>query len=260
MTAINKETKGFPFPILQGVLPIKGAEVPSEIIAGITLAALAIPEVMGYTKIAGVDSAGGHSQLAQTTTTLIVLLVLLFLTRVLAYMPAAVLSAVVFLIGVELIDIKGMKKIFVERRSEFWVALITAGVVAFPRALEWAEQHESSRIHLDAVLMRNLDASAFRLTSGKVWHSESVFTFLAENGGWIPALLLFLVLSLPLLNLVRFDRLPVRERVLTAWAALYLIAFLSIPFLWLAPLGLLFFLIYVHLLNQLGRSDAEGSR
>ncbi len=35
------------------MLPIKGVEVPSEIIAGITLAALAIPEVMEYTKIAG---------------------------------------------------------------------------------------------------------------------------------------------------------------------------------------------------------------
>ena len=31
--------------------------------------------------------------------------------------------------GVELIDIKGMRSILVERPSEFWVALITAGVV-----------------------------------------------------------------------------------------------------------------------------------
>jgi len=41
------------FPILQGVLPITAARIPAEILAGITLAAIAIPEVMGYTKISG---------------------------------------------------------------------------------------------------------------------------------------------------------------------------------------------------------------
>jgi sulfate permease, SulP family len=40
-------------PILQGVLPITMARIPGEILAGITLAAIAVPEVMGYTKIAG---------------------------------------------------------------------------------------------------------------------------------------------------------------------------------------------------------------
>jgi len=78
-----------------------------------------------------VDSAGGRSQLAQITTSLIVLLVLLFLTGPLANMPKAVLSAVVFLIGVELIDVKGMRKIWIQRAPEFWVALITAVVVIF---------------------------------------------------------------------------------------------------------------------------------
>ena len=78
-----------------------------------------------------VDSAGGRSQLAQITTSLLVLLVLLFLTGPLANMPSAVLSAVVFLVGVELIDVKGMRKIWAQRRPEFWVALITAVVVVF---------------------------------------------------------------------------------------------------------------------------------
>lgn len=83
------------------------------------------------TKTQMVESAGGRSQLSQVTTSVIVLLVLLFLTKPLAYMPGAVLSAVVFLIGVELIDIKDMRTIFAQRPSEFWVALITAGVVIF---------------------------------------------------------------------------------------------------------------------------------
>jgi SulP family sulfate permease len=81
------------------------------------------------TKTQMVESAGGHSQLAQLTTSFIVLMVLLFLTGPLAYMPGAVLSAVVFLIGLELVDMKGMKKIYAERPWEFWVALITAAVV-----------------------------------------------------------------------------------------------------------------------------------
>lgn len=78
------------------------------------------------TKTQMVDTAGGRSQLAQIVTSLVVLAVLLFLTAPLAYMPTAVLSAVVFVIGVELIDIKGMKKIWVQSPNEFWVALITA--------------------------------------------------------------------------------------------------------------------------------------
>ncbi len=83
------------------------------------------------TKTQMVESAGGHSQLAQLTTSFIVLLVLLFFTGPLAYMPGAVLSAVVFLIGMELVDIRGMYKIYLERPWEFWVALITAAVVVF---------------------------------------------------------------------------------------------------------------------------------
>jgi SulP family sulfate permease len=83
------------------------------------------------TKTQMVDGAGGRSQLALIVTSVIVLLVLLFLTGPLAYMPDAVLSAVVFLIGVELIDFAGIRKIYQQRRSEFWVALITMLVVAF---------------------------------------------------------------------------------------------------------------------------------
>jgi MFS superfamily sulfate permease-like transporter len=67
--------------------------------------------------------------LAQIASSVVVLLVLIFLTGPLAYMPAAVLSAVVFLICVHLIDVKGMRQIYRERPAEFWVALITAATV-----------------------------------------------------------------------------------------------------------------------------------
>ncbi len=81
------------------------------------------------TKTQMVDRAGGRSQVAPLTTSVIVLLVLLFLTAPLASMPRAVLAAIVFLIGVELVDIAGLRTIFVQRRDEFVVAVITAAVV-----------------------------------------------------------------------------------------------------------------------------------
>jgi len=83
------------------------------------------------TKTQMVDSAGGRTQLSLLVTTLLVLLVLLFLTAPLAYMPEAVLSAIVFMVGIELIDLTGMRSIYVQRRSEFWVAVITALMVVF---------------------------------------------------------------------------------------------------------------------------------
>ncbi|MFZ2088686.1 MAG: SulP family inorganic anion transporter, partial [Desulfobaccales bacterium] len=76
-----------------------------------------------------VESAGGRSQVAMMASSVVVLLVLLFLTAPLAYMPEAVLSTVVFLICVHLIDVQGLRRIYRERPWEFWVALITAATV-----------------------------------------------------------------------------------------------------------------------------------
>ncbi|WP_170416756.1 SulP family inorganic anion transporter [Ruegeria atlantica] len=81
------------------------------------------------TKTEMVASAGGRSQVAQLTTVMIVLVVILFLTGPLAYLPNAALSAVVFLIGLKLIDLKGLIAIYRQARSEFWIAVATAAVV-----------------------------------------------------------------------------------------------------------------------------------
>ena len=83
------------------------------------------------TKTQMVDGAGGKSQLAQVTTGVAVLAVLLFFTPALQYMPNAVLAAVVMLIGVELIDIAGMRAIARVRTGEFTVAALTAATVVF---------------------------------------------------------------------------------------------------------------------------------
>lgn len=78
------------------------------------------------TKTQMVDSAGGRTQVAQVTTGIIVLVVLLFLTAPIQYIPQAVLSSVVFLIGIELVDRKGMREILRMRPDEFVVATLTA--------------------------------------------------------------------------------------------------------------------------------------
>jgi sulfate permease, SulP family len=81
------------------------------------------------TKTEMVDEAKSHTQVAQLTTAAVVALVLLFLTKPLQYLPNAVLAAVVFLIGLKLIDVATMRKIWRLRKDEFWVALVTAIVV-----------------------------------------------------------------------------------------------------------------------------------
>ncbi len=81
------------------------------------------------TKTEMVDNAGGRTQLAQLASSVVVLCVLLFLTGPLAFLPNAALAAIVFLIGVELIDVRGMRSILYARPREFWVALLTAVVV-----------------------------------------------------------------------------------------------------------------------------------
>lgn len=83
------------------------------------------------TKTAMVDDAGGRSQLAQLVTAAVVLVVLLVLTKPLTFMPEAVLAAVVFLIGVKLVDVRGMREVLRLRPVEFFVALATAVIVVF---------------------------------------------------------------------------------------------------------------------------------
>jgi MFS superfamily sulfate permease-like transporter len=81
------------------------------------------------TKTEMVDEAKSHTQVAQLTTAAVVAIVLLFLTKPLQYLPNAVLSAVVFLIGIKLVNILGMRGIWRLRKDEFWVAAATAAVV-----------------------------------------------------------------------------------------------------------------------------------
>jgi MFS superfamily sulfate permease-like transporter len=49
----------FPVRFLRGLRPIETSRLPFEVLAGVTLACLAIPEVMGYAKIAGMPVISG---------------------------------------------------------------------------------------------------------------------------------------------------------------------------------------------------------
>jgi sulfate permease, SulP family len=83
------------------------------------------------TKTAIVDGAGGRSQWANLTAAAAVLVVLLFLTRPLSFLPEAVLAAIVFVIGLNLIDIRGLRDIRRWSPREYALALVTAGTVVF---------------------------------------------------------------------------------------------------------------------------------
>ncbi len=47
------------WPVLRGVLPVRRDRVPAEVLAGLTLAAVGVPEVLGYAKIAGMPLVTG---------------------------------------------------------------------------------------------------------------------------------------------------------------------------------------------------------
>ena len=75
------------------------------------------------------ERAGARSQLAQLVFAAVVLLVLLFLTGPLQYLPRCVLAAIVFTIAIGMIDLKGLRDIRRESPGEFDLAVITAVAV-----------------------------------------------------------------------------------------------------------------------------------
>ncbi|WP_170332796.1 SulP family inorganic anion transporter [Ruegeria arenilitoris] len=128
------------------------------------------------TKTEMVASAGGRSQIAQLTTVAIVLVVILFLTGPLAFLPNAALSAVVFLIGVKLIDLKGLAAIYRQARSEFWIAIATAAVVVlvgveqgilFAMVLSLIDHTRRGYRPKNAVIVKSTDGG---------WHTQPIKT------------------------------------------------------------------------------------
>jgi SulP family sulfate permease len=81
------------------------------------------------TQTAMADRAGARSQLAQLAFAGVVLLVLLFLTGPLQYLPQCVLASIVFTIAAGMVDMTGLLDIRRQSPGEFYLALVTAAAV-----------------------------------------------------------------------------------------------------------------------------------
>lgn len=81
------------------------------------------------TQTAMVETSGGSSQLAHLSTALVVMLVVLFLTGPLQYLPISALGAIVFTIAIRMVDLKGLDDLRQKSRHEWLLALVTAGAV-----------------------------------------------------------------------------------------------------------------------------------
>lgn len=75
--------------------------------------------------------AGGKGQFTQIVMSIIVIVVLVFLTAPLSNMPLAALSAIVFVIGLEMVDVKGLRSIIKKSKGEAIVAVASIFAVVF---------------------------------------------------------------------------------------------------------------------------------
>src|SRR5271166_3085887 len=90
------------------------------------------------TQTAMADGAGARSQAAQLAFAGIVVIVLLFLTGPLQYLPRFVLASIVFTIAVGMIDVRGLRGILNESRGEFLLAMTTAVAVGVEEGILFA--------------------------------------------------------------------------------------------------------------------------
>lgn len=123
------------------------------------------------TQTAMADRAGARSQIAQLAFAAVVLLVLLFLTAPLQYLPRCVLASIVLTIAAGMVDVTGLRDIRRESPGEFYLAIVTAVAVV--------------AIGVEQGILLAIALSLFR----HVYHSYSPHTImLAPNasGRWVP--------------------------------------------------------------------------
>lgn len=116
------------------------------------------------TKTQILDDAKGRTQVANLVVVAITLVVLLFLTDLLAELPLAVLGGVVFVIAVGLVDARGLWRIARRRRAEFFVALLTMFAVFAVGIIEGIVL--AIALSLLDVISRQYTAPAFVLAVG----------------------------------------------------------------------------------------------
>jgi high affinity sulfate transporter 1 len=123
------------------------------------------------TQTAMAEHVGARSQVAQVVLSAAVLLVLLFLSGQLQYLPRCVLAAIVFTIAVGMIDARGLYGIRRESPGEFYLALITAATVV--------------AVGVEQGILLAMALSLFR----HVRHSYRPHTMMLEpdaGGRWVP--------------------------------------------------------------------------
>ena len=123
------------------------------------------------TQTAMADRAGARSQIAQLVFAGVVLLVLLFLTGPLQYLPRCVLASIVFTIAAGMTDVTSLLDIRRESPGEFYVAVFTAAAVV--------------AIGVEQGILLAIALSLFR----HVRHSYNPHTAILApnaNGRWVP--------------------------------------------------------------------------
>jgi len=74
-------------------------------------------------------AAGARSQVAQLVFAGVVLVVLLFFSHWLQYLPRCILASIVFTVAIELVNVRALRDVFAESPGEFGLALVTAVAV-----------------------------------------------------------------------------------------------------------------------------------
>lgn len=120
------------------------------------------------TQTSMVESSGGRSQMAHIGTAVTVALVLLFLTKPLEYLPRCVLGAIVFVIAVKLVDLKGLASIRRESPGEFWLAAMTAAAVV-------VQGVETGIVLAMVVSLFRIVAHSYRPSTGVLVRSEQKY-------------------------------------------------------------------------------------
>lgn len=123
------------------------------------------------TQTAMADRAGARSQFAQLIFAAVVVLVLLFFSGWLQYLPRCVLASIVFTIAIGLIDFKNLHAIRSESPGEFILAIVTAAAVV----LSGVEQAMLLAVVLS--LFRHVRHS---------YHPHTMMMVPGPDGQWLP--------------------------------------------------------------------------
>ena len=122
------------------------------------------------TQTAMADHVGARSQVSQLALAAVVLVVLLFLTGPLQYLPRCVLAAIVFTIALGMIDVRRLRDIRRESPGEFSLAIVTAVVVV--------------ALGVEQGILLAIALSLFRHVSHS-YRPHTMMFITGENGQWL---------------------------------------------------------------------------